>query len=204
MVNPVKKTEAMASETMQGQEIMPQGVENSKSDQLASLNVSSGEKIALARVLYEMACLLYEIESKVESTLSREKSLDNMFDVLCKKGIFGETEEKQKLFGGGVITYVELLLGVAEEIKTELAAYGITEQKQISADNSGLSLKIHFSEERRQKIGDEAIVRESIVNLRRQSKNIHKYLMVSYSRYMYGFDAQERRLAALMGRVGLK
>lgn len=133
-----------------------------------------------------------EITQKIEFAWYRESVLESRIEQLMREA--GSVDEnRKKVLGESVSMYTSLLRGVITEIDEELVFFGpftTSEHPRVVSVPFGAS---HGT--------STTFFEHSVKLLKSQSKNIRKYLAVSYSRYMYGFDLQERNLERLEYKV---
>lgn len=147
---------------------------------------------ALSFALESLRLLKAEIVQKIEFAWRREEALENRLEQLMRDT--GSTDEqRKKVLGESVAMYTGLLRSVIAEIDEELTFFG-----PFAAEAHPHVVKVPVG------AADETstlFFERSVKLLKSQSKNIRKYLAVSYSRYMYGFDLQERNLEQLEYKI---
>jgi hypothetical protein len=89
--------------------------------------------------------------------------------------------------------YSALLHGILAEIDNEFAEF-----LPYSTSNHPATINVPEADAA---LSSQRYLEVSVKFLKSQAKSIRKYLMVSYSRYMYGFELQEKRLIVLAHRI---
>ncbi len=147
---------------------------------------------ALSAALQNLNELKTEIVQKIEFAWNREAALEERLGRLMRE-TGSSDEQRKKVLGDSVAMYTSLLRGVIAEIDEELLFFApFTTSDHPAVVNVPLGAAHDTST---------VFFVRSVKLLKSQSKNIRKYLAVSYSRYMYGFDLQERNLERLEFKI---
>ena len=144
---------------------------------------------SLAVVLGNLKSLKDEIEQKITAAWTRAQNIESVMEKIMDISASVIDERKKGALTESVATYTELLKGIISEIDLEIADFSPYAQ-------AGHPRVINVPEKNSQ-IDSSIYLESSVRFLRSQVKSIRKYLMVSYSRYMYGFDLQEKKLIYL-------
>jgi len=146
----------------------------------------------LRLALENLQALKAEIIQKIECASQREIALEDRLGRLMRD-TGSSDEQRKKVLGESVAMYTSLLQGVMAEIDQELMFFTpFTASNHPSVVNVPLGAAHDSST---------VFFVRSVKLLKSQSKNIRKYIAVSYSRYMYGFDLQERNLERLEFKI---
>lgn len=172
----------------------PEGLqrESSRDVEIPAVPLSASLRASLALSLDALRALKSEILEKIEFAWSREAELENRIEQLMRSA--GSVDEnRKKVMGESVAMYTSLLRGVIVEIDEELVFFSPFTQEE-----HPFVVKVPFGASHQ---SSTVFFENSVKLLKSQSKNIRKYLAVSYSRYIYGFDLQERNIDRLEYKV---
>ena len=129
-----------------------------------------------------------EILEKIQNSWTRKSVLETRIDRLIEAGVLTD-EGRKKSLNESVEMYASLLSSIIDEINEQLNLYTPFTHEvppatiKVLSFTPGESTNVYFE--------------KAVKILRSQGKNIKKYLTVSYSRYLYGFDLQERNLDSI-------
>lgn len=146
----------------------------------------------LAAAIGKMMAVVQDIDQKAQVAVAREASLQRKLDVFIKAEIFVD-DTRKKALTEGVESYLGLLAHIRAEIEKDMAFYApyISETKPAMVTVPAAFAQKSATDFFKAAIGD----------LKGEIKSVVKYLNVSHSRYMYGFDLQEKSLDALSYRL---
>lgn len=154
--------------------------------------LSHGLKVELTDILNKMHSVVADIDVKVQIATSKEAALQKKLDAFIKAEIFtGDT--RKKALTDGVESYLGLLAHIRAEIEKDLNIYSPYVSEQVPATVTVPTAGL-FPD-------SSAFFKAAITGLKAQAKDVVKYLTVSHSRYMYGFDLQEKSLDALSYKI---
>jgi hypothetical protein len=148
---------------------------------------------SLAIVLGNLKSLKDEIEQKIAAALTRAQNIESVMEKIMTISPSVIDERKKNALTESVATYTQLLNGIVLEIDVEIADFS-------PYAHAGHPTVISVPEKNSQ-IDSSIYLEGSVRFLRSQVKSIRKYLMVSYSRYMYGFELQEKKLIYLVHQL---
>ena len=156
--------------------------------ELACEPLSAALQAELQDVFKKMRLVIQDIDAKAEIAQAKEASLQKKLDAFIKAEIF-TGDARKKALTNGVESYLGLLAHIRSEMDKDLQMYAAYVGEQVPATVSvPASAGIQDSA---------AFFKAVIAGFKTQAKDVQKYLMVSHSRYMYGFDLQEKSLDAL-------
>ena len=180
--------------------VIPEGFEMASQEEQPEIKVeipcapvSANLQIALKASLDNLDELKKEIQTKISEVWHRAKNIEEVMNKIAAVTDSAIDEKKKGALLESVAMYSALLNGILAEIDNELAEF-----LPYSTSGHPATIKVPETEVSN---SSEKYLESSVKFLRSQAKSIRKYLMVSYSRYMYGFELQEKRLIVLAHRI---
>ena len=172
--------------------LAPVEQKESETRELSCEPLSEGLKAELVEVVGRMQAVVDDIDAKVQIATSKEAGLQKKLDAFIKAEIF-TGDSRKKALTDGVESYLGLLAHIRAEMEKDLNIYTPYIGENIPATVT-VPTAVAFKD-------SSAFFKAAIVGLKAQAKDVLKYLTVSHSRYMYGFDLQEKSLDALSYKI---
>lgn len=148
-----------------------------------SLTPALTEELELA--LQELAVLHEELTTRVADARGQNEAIKVRVDQLVIAQKIQINNDHYTHFDQSIATYVNLLLDIAQEVEAEIVHF-----LPYTSPTPPAVIMVHKDD-----TDDvEAYVEQKIHWIKRHVKTIRKDLMVSFSRYTFGFDSQMKQL----------
>ncbi|MBM3894224.1 hypothetical protein FJ366_01350 [Candidatus Dependentiae bacterium] len=161
--------------------------------EIACAPVSESQQVALKLAISGLSVLKDEIKGRIKEIWERAKNIETVMNSITEAAGSTIDLKKKDALLESVAMYASLLEGIIAEIESEVAEFSPYGQS-----GHPETILVPESDAR---LSSDKYLDQSIKFLRSQAKSIRKYLMVSYSRYMYGFERQEMRLGLVINRI---